>query len=1332
MNTVPYSLELWDERFVEATKTQPARWDEYRVVFLGGDSMDYPGKAYDIRFTKDVYGELKLEFSIDCVFTNTIGGESEKNYLVDYLFNEVKIKLQYDGEWYDFVLKDITETHNQTFTLNCSCISLASSELSKIGYELKFSLDDTTGSAVQDAHSFMDAILEDTEWNYVEAGTQDVVQNLKVDLTESIEEVAYLLPVKEKISLYNFTIIDGILIKDENKISYDSGYLFIPYSALNSNEEFFAFYTPTETFSAVDEYYISKDQLQLVTITNKTGITPTEYTIEIPKKNTYTEYILFNDYENINNSINQYCKKMEYDRQNVNGEETEKIGYYREITRTPDYQYKKTNDPEPCYRYITEAGIAAGIVGREKVLDWWYPLVENADLSDDTIPHTNYRFIVNQFIPANSYLDFCVKDDVGILAIDGNWDAPLTAVTISDSEVNNKITGTKRYYYTREQNVNGSFFYREWTNLSSFISDDVKDFTFYEMAFDTKATIEETVDSVYTINQFFEVTRDNSKDIIGINILGYGNTGEAFFYQEDEQGTFVYNSVTGKYSEGTGSPKYKRVYYYPIETYNMYRTIQAEKSNCFNLTQTVAETFETWCRYIIEHDENGHISIDNEGRRKKWVTLTSSYGKVNEVGFTYGLNAKSISRNVQTGELVTKLYVDYCENNVAEDGFISIQLAKDNPSREGYLFNFDYFIHKKLLDAREVKFDLYNMIGEEPFDIIEGKSYIAGNKKAPGFLVHLGLLNQKYDSIQDTQLGTGEDSLTNQLVRYKTELEAYRVAIHTSTGSISDSRENDKKRYQELVRLVQDTEAKINEQYGEIERITARKKKLIREFNTKYARFIYEGNWSDSSYINHDSYYADALKVSSDAAKPSLSYDVLIENLRIAEGDGYELFNYEVGDETWVEDEEYFGYYADGRPYHEAVIVTEIVYQLDNQLNTQITIANHSNRFEDLFQRLSATAQSYSINQQTYNRASNLTSTGALKYLSLQSSFDENKKLTLINNNLVTTDDQGITVRNAANQNEIVRMISGGIVLSDDGGQTYTTGITAKGINTSLLSAGQINTENIRVVSTGSTGVIEIGGSELRMFSVDGTNVDNFKAVPLDWAADNKKVYYIKEGNEFISADTSRGFKKDINGNPIQYYEYMVSPNSELYFSPTVGIQFRHGGAVKFELNREGDLTATDLHLRGGDIDLTDEGRTINIGEILTEGSKILIHNSAQNIEEDDARLSAKYGSYGLELWHNDMKELTMYSSAINDGATIDLYGPGSEFSVSSGSYENASSGSQIKISSYQISFIGETNGEPDEAYLNYDIVKKIPVVYASTSAPENTTGKNGDIWIQY
>ena len=63
MNTIPYSLELWEEEYIEAQSGVPAHWEEHRVVFLGGDSMDYQGKAYDVQLTKDIYGELKLSFS---------------------------------------------------------------------------------------------------------------------------------------------------------------------------------------------------------------------------------------------------------------------------------------------------------------------------------------------------------------------------------------------------------------------------------------------------------------------------------------------------------------------------------------------------------------------------------------------------------------------------------------------------------------------------------------------------------------------------------------------------------------------------------------------------------------------------------------------------------------------------------------------------------------------------------------------------------------------------------------------------------------------------------------------------------------------------------------------------------------------------------------------------------------------------------------------------------------------------------------------------------------------------------------------------------------------
>jgi hypothetical protein len=83
----------------------------------------------------------------------------------------------------------------------------------------------------------------------------------------------------------------------------------------------------------------------------------------------------------------------------------------------------------------------------------------------------------------------------------------------------------------------------------------------------------------------------------------------------------------------------------------------------------------------------------------------------------------------------------------------------------------------------------------------------------------------------------------------------------------------------------------------------------------------------------------------------------------------------------------------------------------------------------------------------------------------------------------------------------------------------------------------------------------------------------------------------------------------------------------------------------------------------------------INLGEILTDGSKILIHNSAKNVEGSGSELSAKYGSYGLELSHNNKKELTMYSTAVHEGATLNMYGPGSEITVHGTDYGTSSSG---------------------------------------------------------
>jgi hypothetical protein len=47
----------------------------------------------------------------------------------------------------------------------------------------------------------------------------------------------------------------------------------------------------------------------------------------------------------------------------------------------------------------------------------------------------------------------------------------------------------------------------------------------------------------------------------------------------------------------------------------------------------------------------------------------------------------------------------------------------------------------------------------------------------------------------------------------------------------------------------------------------------------------------------------------------------------------------------------------------------------------------------------------------------------------------------------------------------MVRIISGGVFLSTDGGASWKTGITGHGINTSYLTAGQINANEINILS---------------------------------------------------------------------------------------------------------------------------------------------------------------------------------------------------------------------------------------------------------------------------
>ena len=188
--------------------------------------MSYPGKAFNINFAQKVNGEKQLTFSLYDGFYNK--GEKEKNYLVDFLFNEVIIKLWYKNKWYDFILKNISESHSQgRLVFNYECDYLPINELSKNGWSISFSQE--KNNCTEDIATFTNEILNGTDWVYDQAAED-------VDLTEYSEEVLFQAKLTTDVVINGDTASNRlpVLVGGTTNIIANSGTIvYIPFSEKN-------------------------------------------------------------------------------------------------------------------------------------------------------------------------------------------------------------------------------------------------------------------------------------------------------------------------------------------------------------------------------------------------------------------------------------------------------------------------------------------------------------------------------------------------------------------------------------------------------------------------------------------------------------------------------------------------------------------------------------------------------------------------------------------------------------------------------------------------------------------------------------------------------------------------------------------------------------------------------------------------------------------------------------------------------------------------------------------------------------------------------------------
>ena len=224
-----------------------------------------------------------------------------------------------------------------------------------------------------------------------------------------------------------------------------------------------------------------------------------------------------------------------------------------------------------------------------------------------------------------------------------------------------------------------------------------------------------------------------------------------------------------------------------------------------------------------------------------------------------------------------------------------------------------------------------------------------------------------------------------------------------------------------------------------------------------FVRTYFDRFTVDYEISNADtSIYLDAREVSRTNAYPQVSYDVSLS-----------LFGRKINFETYnllgqlinINDNDLKFYNVQG-------YISEVDLKLDKPWEDSIKVQNYKNKFEDLFSTIIASSNIVQANAAIYDRTVALfNSDGTLKQDVIQTTLNKVDLQYAFNKGKLTIDEnRGIW---AESDDGVVAFSGGGIFTATEkdgsGNWVWHTGILPSGINASLINAGQLDTNLVRI-----------------------------------------------------------------------------------------------------------------------------------------------------------------------------------------------------------------------------------------------------------------------------
>lgn len=1158
-NILPYEVTLWEDYHDSANQLK-----ERRIGVIGSSEYKSPIHIFEPNLVTKVNGTTEFTFKICYKYRDELTGELKDNPWCDYLINERKIKAHYNDEWYDLLLKNWTKTTGQ-YTYECTASDANVQELARNGFNLEFSSELENGYGT--VNKLGNDILQSTDWTIDTEASDNIYQYENevlygVSLNDAVGITWYSIQKGEKgrfieqahtgqpsqnvrifdssrhttngIVSFLYNVPATITIDDVNsqqvvKTSLvQQGYYFGNTSDMFSE--------PADGWKAIK--LVDRDKTTTIGIVRGERYVHTQREEYVPVLNKWvrlykdgaTEYRQYTDTTYLTPAAVREYVSNGYNFTNTSGWRAASYTATDEAVdalKLNNTSVQLVGDTQ-LYESFTQSG------------ESWpaSPTPSTIQANRSNAASTNYDFILlNLGIQSQiKQMGAVTQNDeffIGIVSDMEYDDYTLSLTTAEYDTIHNiykRLDGSKPYFnimaYSGAEPVvpdSGEDLSIQWfiakpnANYSESDLTDLGDNYKWILAIadntNTRATL-----SVRAMYMFKKQIANN------ILISPYNwsasldhiiQTNEYWYIKDDNN-----DATTPEEWKYCDRPLNPTPYYY--ENCAKIRSITAKESNRFNLLQEICEQFQCWMEFNVGHDENGAIT-------SKKVSFHNIIGEPNYAGFRYGINEKSIKRNSDSKQLVSKLIVKQNSNEFGKNGFCTIARAQVNPTLDTAIYNFDYYLthglvnQEKLYDSLtayynslrdynenlakysdqkiELEFALneaeskrqiyeaalsglevnvdenakslheatgYNYEdfkwGSGPFPLTAGGSDIRT-------LIHDSYNDIAWELVSDYEIKYEDTPITTESTYYNLPFILYLFNSNvrkyvTKLYEYEKVQETYTDLYRDIQSHIDNIKNKLTALNTLIQTTNSDKAALNLNFYTHWAPFIQEGTFIDESYRNDDQYYYAAQQAGFESAMPKASYTIEVASIgAIPEFEGYQ---FKLGDQTTIEDVDFFGYMPDGfTPYRESITITEVQNNLDDPSKDKIVVKNFSDQFEQLFKRMAATVQQVQYSTGAYERAAALAEADVPNKLQFLSDALNSAQNVLSNaaDQTVKWDNTGITVTNGLAPNEILRMVSGAILLSDDGGVNWTTAITARGISANLITSGQINTNVLQIMN---------------------------------------------------------------------------------------------------------------------------------------------------------------------------------------------------------------------------------------------------------------------------